>query len=103
VRPKEEIPTEAQSMSRLLLQGTFGPTKAAVAEALKAAGVAAGGTADDANTKPAEAWIAAQMALKESLHRAYGRARTNPRFWRRILGRPLGAVRAWLALEQIRV
>ena len=66
-------------MSRLLLQATFGPTKASIAEALKVAGMDATATSDDSNIKPAEAWITAQMKVKESLHRAYTRLRSNPR------------------------
>ena len=55
--------------ARLLVQATFGPTRAAIEDA-----VALGAGSGDAS-----AWLAAQMARAPTLHRAHYRARANPR------------------------
>jgi len=58
----EAPPTADQAAARLLLQGTFGPTLATIAEA-KALGP--------------KAWLLAQAAKPATLHRAYFRARAG--------------------------
>lgn len=64
--------TEAHAAARLLLQGTFGPTAAAIGEAV-------GGSAAPFGAAAALAWVEAQMAKPATLHRAHVRARLNPR------------------------
>ena len=56
------------AVARFLTQATFGPTKATIA------------ALGDASPGSLEAWIAGQMALAPSLHRAYYRQRTTDRF-----------------------
>ena len=70
VRPVDETPTEAESTARLLLQGTFGPTNAAITEALDAAGKGQqrGDTASDLDTAVATAWVDAQLKLPVGHH-----------------------------------
>ena len=57
-----------ETASRFLAQATFGPTRAEI-----------GAFAETHGSSPA-AWVAAQMALEPTLHRAYYRARSSPHF-----------------------
>jgi uncharacterized protein (DUF1501 family)/uncharacterized protein (DUF1800 family) len=74
-------PSAQAAAARLLSQGTFGPNAAAVA-------ALSGGSA--------AAWVAAELAKRASLHRAYYRERTNPRLSASgpPYGRPRGACEA---------
>ena len=74
-RPASALPSGRESAARLLLQGTFGPTRASVAAAVRLGGVAV----DDADTSAAQAWVADQLARTPTLLRAHVRRRTNPR------------------------
>ena len=80
VRTKEATATNTEAVARLLLQGSFGPTTKSIEAALTAASHTGADLADDNDQTAAEAWIAAQMKEPATLHRAYGRARSNPRF-----------------------
>ena len=84
------------SISRLLTQGTFGPTRATI-NALQAK------LSISTITDPAEReasvfreWITTQMNLPPSLHREYWRKRVNPRIFRGLV-LPTGANRATCA------
>ena len=70
-------PTNAESASRLLVQATFGPTKASIQNVLQ--DVNGASAADDTTVDMAEAWIEAEMKKPASYHRAYLRKRQNPR------------------------
>ena len=76
--PAVAPPSPAQrAAAKLLTQTTFGPKQSEI-DALSAsveAATSGGGGATDVFA----AWIEQQMALSPSLHRAYYRARTNPR------------------------
>jgi hypothetical protein len=87
-RPESARPTDEAAAARLLLQATFGQTKRSIREALALAPSAA--TAADAGAPTeaeaaeaaaavAEAWVADQMSLPPTYHRAHYRRATNPR------------------------
>ena len=80
-RPADLVPTEAHAAARLLLQATFGPTQGTIDAVLKTGARRgnADGSSVDGDVRVAEAWVRAQMKEPASLHRAYGRLRTNPR------------------------
>lgn len=67
----EGEPATAQEIaSRFLMQSSFGPTRSTIAQV-------------DASTEAGvAAWLAQQMALPPTLHRAYYRRRANPRLFR---------------------
>ena len=76
-----------RAAAHLLMQTTFGPTRAAIAN-LSAAMTAAGSSSADA----AEQYVLEQLAMPASLHRAYLRRRANPRLDTVTeVGRPRGA------------
>eukprot|EP00937_MAST-01D_sp_MAST-1D-sp2_P000967 g967.t1 len=65
-------PSARERAARLLMRGTFGPTRDAIQELASSAGCA--------NGKAEAPWVQKQMALPPTLHRAYYRKRSNPRF-----------------------
>ena len=73
--------TSEQLDARLLIQASFGPTRASLAELGQAGSHAA--------------WLAEQMALPPTLHREYLRRRVSPRLAQAVdMGAPLGACEA---------
>ena len=81
-------PTAAAAAARLLVQASFGPTRASIAEALAAVGRDPAATNPDPDTAVAEAWVAAQLTEPASLLRAHFRRRANIRACKD-LGTPL--------------
>lgn len=74
------LPTEAEATSRLLMQGTFGPTNDSVFAALSSAGKSdVTAQSIDTDISVATAWIEDQMSLEPTLLRAHFRERVNPR------------------------
>ena len=65
-------PTASQTAARFLTQATFGPTKADI-DAFTTT------STTSSSSTTSSAWVAAQMALPPSLHRAHWRRRANPR------------------------
>ena len=64
------------SAARLLIQSTFGPTRSSVAQLFSAT---PGSPTLEHEVRDVKAWLASQMALRPTLHRAYYRQRTNAR------------------------
>lgn len=71
------MPTNADAASRLLVQATFGPSKASIAKVLQ--GVNGSNPVNDTDVAVARAWVEAEMKKPVSYHRAYLRKRQNPR------------------------
>ena len=74
-------PSEAAAASRLLVQGSFGPTSSDIAAALALAARDPDAASDDDDLAVAAAWVESQMAKNATLLRAHFRQRANPRFF----------------------
>ena len=79
MRPEIETPTVAESTARLLLQGTFGPTRDAIKDAVNQAGKKQKWPTNDRDTAVAAAWVESQLQLQPTLLRPRYRRAANPR------------------------
>ena len=88
-------PGSKASISRLLSQATFGPTRETVDELFQQYSDADQSITDTAQRELAvfKAWVQDQFALPPSLHRAYFRQRANPRIFQGLV-LPTGSSRA---------
>ena len=82
-RPDKRV-TEAEAVARLMIQGTFGMTKAGIDGVLDEFGVGAnngGQNSNDRDASAAAAWFAAEVAKPPSFLRQRYRLNTNPRMF----------------------
>ena len=81
------------SISRMLSQATFGPTRDEIASLKSLVQQANGKTAVERETTAFKQWIKDQIGMAPSLHRAYYRRRVNPRIFKGLV-MPTGSSRA---------
>ena len=80
------------SASQLLMQATFGPTRASIDQLSNQTRTAESDTPGAGASRATQAWVHEQLALPPTLHREYFRRRANPRLDKPSeVGRPRGA------------